>query len=42
MPGKSKGSSGSDYRSAKSGRFVTEKYGKGHKSTTVKETNKKK
>ena len=42
MAGKSKGSNGSSYRSAKSGRYVTESYGKGHKSTTVKETNKKK
>jgi hypothetical protein len=40
MP-KGKGKSGSDYRSAKTGRYVTEKYGKGHKSTTVKETRKK-
>jgi hypothetical protein len=37
-----KKSSGSSYRSAKTGRYVTEKYGKGHKSTTVKETNKRK
>lgn len=29
-------------RSAKSGRFVTEAYAKAHKSTTVKETIKKK
>jgi hypothetical protein len=44
MAGKSKSSnsSGSSYRSAKTGRYVTEKYGKSHKSTTVKETNKRK
>jgi hypothetical protein len=30
-------SSGGHYRSAKTGRYVTEKYGKSHKSTTVKE-----
>lgn len=28
------------YRSAKTGRFVTPKYGKGHPDTTVKESNK--
>jgi hypothetical protein len=43
--GSSKGSSGSgkgsDYRSAKTGRYVTEKFGKSHPSTTVKETKKK-
>lgn len=34
-----KGSSGGgNYRSAKTGRYVTPKYGKGHKSTTVKES----
>lgn len=42
MAGKSKSSNESSYRSAKSGRYVTEKYGKSHKSTTVKETNKRK
>lgn len=31
-------SSGGNYRSAKTGRYVTEKYGKSHKSTTVKES----
>jgi hypothetical protein len=31
-------SSGGQYRSAKTGRYVTAKYGKGHKSTTVKES----
>jgi hypothetical protein len=30
-------SSSGNYRSAKTGRYVTEKYGKSHKSTTVKE-----
>ncbi len=35
-------SSGGNYRSAKTGRFVTEKYGKSHPSTTVKESGKKK
>jgi len=36
---RSKGSSGGGkYRSAKTGRYVTEKYGKGHKSATVKES----
>jgi hypothetical protein len=39
--GSGKQSSGSAYRSAKTGRFVTERYGKSHKSTTVKETRKK-
>jgi hypothetical protein len=46
MAGKSKGSSGKKssgggggkYRSAKTGRYVTEKYGKSHKSTTVRES----
>lgn len=32
----------SSYRSAKTGRYVTDKYGKSHPNTTVKETNKKK
>jgi hypothetical protein len=31
-------SSGGKYRSAKTGRYVTKKYGQGHKSTTVKES----
>ena len=31
-------SSGGKYRSAKSGRYVTKKYGQSHKSTTVKES----
>ena len=31
-------SSGGHYRSAKTGRYVTEKYGKSHKTTTVKES----
>lgn len=35
----SKGKGPADYRSAKSGRFVTEKYGKGHPNTTEKEHN---
>jgi hypothetical protein len=30
--------SGGHYRSAKSGRYVTPKYGKSHPSTTVKES----
>lgn len=30
------------YRSAKTGKYVTKKYGESHKSTTVKETDKKK
>lgn len=34
-------SSSGNYRSAKSGRYVSEKYGKTHPSTTVKETKKK-
>ncbi|MGW6229463.1 hypothetical protein ACWFQT_20355 [Cellulosimicrobium cellulans] len=34
-------SSGGNYRSAKTGRFVTEKHGKSHPSTTVRETKKK-
>ena len=29
------------YRSAKTGRYVTEKHGKSHPNTTVQETNKK-
>jgi hypothetical protein len=29
------------YRSAKSGRYVTDKYAKSHPNTTVKETKKK-
>ncbi len=33
---------GSSYRSAKSGRYVTEKYGKSHPNTTVKESKKRK
>ena len=41
MPKKSTGG-GSSYRSAKTGRYVTPKYGKSHPSTTVKETSKKK
>lgn len=31
-------SSGGKYRSAKTGRYVTKKYGQSHKSTTVKES----
>jgi hypothetical protein len=31
-------SSGGRYRSAKTGRYVTSKYGKAHPSTTVKES----
>jgi len=46
MAGKSKGSSckkssgggGGKHRSARTGRFVTKKYGKSHKSTTVRES----
>jgi hypothetical protein len=38
----SKKSSSGSYRSAKTGRYVTPKYGKSHPSTTVKETSKKK
>jgi hypothetical protein len=34
----SRKSGGGKYRSAKSGRYVTEKYGKSHKSTTVRES----
>ena len=34
-----KGKGPADYRSAKSGRFVTEGYGKRHPNTTVKEHN---
>ena len=48
MAGKSSGKSGGSsksgdghYRSAKSGQYVTEKYGKSHPATTVKESNKK-
>lgn len=41
MPKKSS-SGGGSYRSAKTGRYVTEKYGKSHPSTTVKESNSKK
>lgn len=42
MPKRGSGSSGGGkYRSAKNGRYVTEKYGKSHPSTTVKETDKK-
>jgi len=37
-----KGGSPSSYRSAKTGRYVTPKYGKTHPATTVKETSKKK
>ena len=36
--GSSGKSGGGKYRSAKSGRYVTKKYGKSHKSTTVKES----
>lgn len=32
----------SSFRSAKTGQYVTPKYGKSHPSTTVKETTKKK
>ena len=42
MPkGKSSGgrkSTPGNYRSAKTGRYVTKKYGQSHKSTTVKES----
>ena len=31
-------SGGGKYRSAKTGRYVTKKYGQGHKSTTVNES----
>ena len=31
-------SGGGKYRSAKTGRYVTKKYGQGHKTTTVKES----
>ena len=34
--------SGGSYRSAKTGRYVTPKYGKSHPSTTVKESPPKK
>lgn len=40
MAGKKKPTSSS--RSAKTGRFVTDRYAKGHKSTTVTERRKKK
>ncbi len=40
--GGSKSSGGGSYRSAKTGRYVTEKHGKSNPSTTVKETNKTK
>ncbi|MDX6670884.1 MAG: hypothetical protein QOI91_1247 [Solirubrobacteraceae bacterium] len=33
-----KGSTSGKYRSAKTGRYVTPKYGKSHKSTTVRES----
>jgi hypothetical protein len=33
-----RGSAKGKYRSAKTGRYVTKKYGKSHKSTTVKES----
>lgn len=33
--------SGGDYRSAKTGRYVTEKHGKSNPNTTVKESRKK-
>lgn len=39
--GSSKGSGG-NYRSAKTGKYVTPKYGKSHPSTTVKEAPPKK
>ena len=38
----SKKSATESYRSAKTGRYVSDKYGKSHPATTVKETNKKK
>lgn len=39
MAGKSKGGKSSGkYRSAKTGRYVTKKYGKSHPNTTVKES----
>lgn len=37
MPGKSKGGSGSDNRSAISGKYVTDSYAKSHPKTTVTE-----
>lgn len=40
--GSSKSSTTTDYRSAKTGRFVTPSYANRHKSTTVNETNRKK
>lgn len=42
MASTKKGGSTSSYRSAKTGQYVTPKYGKAHPGTTVKETNKKK
>lgn len=33
-----KNSGGGKFRSAKTGRYVTSKYGKGHPDTTVKES----
>ena len=46
MAKKSGGSGGASrkgtYRSAKTGRYVTKKYAEKHKSTTVRETKKKK
>lgn len=35
-------STGGHYRSAKTGRYVTKKYGASHPSTTVRESSKKK
>ena len=37
-PKSSPGKSGGNYRSAKTGRYVTPKYGKTHPATTVKES----
>ena len=37
-----KKSSGGTYRSAKTGQYVTPKYGKTHPATTIKESSKKK
>ena len=43
MAGKpSKPSTSTNYRSAKTGQYVTEKQAKSHPSTTVKETDKRK
>lgn len=42
MAAAKKGGSTVNYRSAKTGRYVTPRYGKTHPSTTVKETNKRK